>query len=454
MVFNDQDNGLPAWDQVWNMIRHYDVSQYILDHYTPLVDADGTLVMLRSDIMDHAYPLPPLQGPSSTTDLYFDAPTCAWGDIPNFLQVPGEPVAGIGGRNSHLDRDPGVDDGHRLGRRRIASAARPEDHRCRRRPGGGNGCALDRSRRRRPELQERSGAQERVHLVGANRPRIRAVVLAQRRQQCHAVLHRARCRPLRRVAWHRNVAAHLRRRSPPGSRRRSSWVRGKRHVQRAISLVCPRRCQPLVVSLARAHGSPTAFCGGCRCDRQGPRPLARHHLHHSSDGGDASGCPRRELSTMARLPCTPSTSGPQWVAEHAHGIARTLSVKVESHRGADCRIVVPVDLRADEPCGFRLQRSWYPGPVQEGRAGRSGARRPVPGAASPTVSSSWEWKERDGARPRPACVTSACDPSATEPAPEPLARLNDDCWRRSPRSATTSRRSHHARRPECSTTSR
>ncbi len=94
VIFNDQDNGLPVWDQVWNMIRHYDVSQYILDHYTPLVDADGTLVMLRSDLMDRAYPLPPLQGPSSTSDLYFDAPTCAWGDIPNFLQVPGEPVAG------------------------------------------------------------------------------------------------------------------------------------------------------------------------------------------------------------------------------------------------------------------------------------------------------------------------------------------------------------------------
>jgi len=61
-----------------------------------LVDTDQTLIMLRADLAAHAAPLPPLQGPSFTSDLYFDAPTCAWGDAPDFLQVPGEPAPGTG----------------------------------------------------------------------------------------------------------------------------------------------------------------------------------------------------------------------------------------------------------------------------------------------------------------------------------------------------------------------
>jgi hypothetical protein len=93
VVFKDDSNGLPEWDGVLNAVRHYEVSQYLLDHYVPLVDVDGTLVLLRSDLAAHAPPLPPLLGPSVTAGLYFDAPTCAWGDIPNFLRVPGEPVA-------------------------------------------------------------------------------------------------------------------------------------------------------------------------------------------------------------------------------------------------------------------------------------------------------------------------------------------------------------------------
>ena len=91
VVFNDQTNGLPEWDGIANMVRHYDVSQYILDHYSPLVDIDGQLIMLRSDLMAAASPLPQLSGTSLTSGLYFDAPACDWGDVPNFLRVPGEP---------------------------------------------------------------------------------------------------------------------------------------------------------------------------------------------------------------------------------------------------------------------------------------------------------------------------------------------------------------------------
>ncbi len=92
VVFNDLGNGLPEWDGVLNTVRHYDVSQYLLDRYVPLVDADGTLFMIRSDLARQASPPPQLVGPRLASHLYFDAPTCAWGDIPNFLKVPGEPV--------------------------------------------------------------------------------------------------------------------------------------------------------------------------------------------------------------------------------------------------------------------------------------------------------------------------------------------------------------------------
>ena len=94
VVFSDPENGLAEWDGVINMVRHYAVSQYILDHYVPLVDVDGTLIMLRSDLSSHAPPLPPVQGSDLTSDLYFDAPTCAFGDTPNFLNVPGHPIVG------------------------------------------------------------------------------------------------------------------------------------------------------------------------------------------------------------------------------------------------------------------------------------------------------------------------------------------------------------------------
>ncbi len=94
VVFNDVTNGLPQWDGIVNMVRHYLVSQYILDHYTPFVDVDGQLIMLRSDLVASAAALPHVSGTLLTSDLYFDAPTCDWGDAPNFLRIPGEPVPG------------------------------------------------------------------------------------------------------------------------------------------------------------------------------------------------------------------------------------------------------------------------------------------------------------------------------------------------------------------------
>ena len=88
VVFYGQDIGLPAWDGIEPTVRHYDVSQYLLDHYQPLADVDGQLVMIRDDLAASAPPLPPLVGNATARDLYLSNPECAWGFSPNFLVPP------------------------------------------------------------------------------------------------------------------------------------------------------------------------------------------------------------------------------------------------------------------------------------------------------------------------------------------------------------------------------
>src|SRR5207302_144912 len=44
VVFTDDRYGLPGWDGIPNMVRHYDVSQYILDNYRPLVSIRGQVL--------------------------------------------------------------------------------------------------------------------------------------------------------------------------------------------------------------------------------------------------------------------------------------------------------------------------------------------------------------------------------------------------------------------------
>jgi hypothetical protein len=88
VIFNDLTYGLPNYDGIWSMERNYLVSQYILDHYRPLLDIRGQLVMLRDDLFTHAYPLPHLTAKPRTSQLYFDMPACDWGYVPNFLVRP------------------------------------------------------------------------------------------------------------------------------------------------------------------------------------------------------------------------------------------------------------------------------------------------------------------------------------------------------------------------------
>ncbi len=80
--------GLPHWDGIQATVRHYDVSDYLLDHYVPLANVDGQWVMIRSDLAASAPALPALLGSSSTQDFYLSSPECAWGFSPNFLTPP------------------------------------------------------------------------------------------------------------------------------------------------------------------------------------------------------------------------------------------------------------------------------------------------------------------------------------------------------------------------------
>jgi hypothetical protein len=90
VIFNDETFGLPDYDGIWSMERNYLVSQYILDHYRPLLDTHGQLIMLRDDLVSQAQaqPLPQLTETPVTTGLYFDMPSCDWGYVPNFLIHP------------------------------------------------------------------------------------------------------------------------------------------------------------------------------------------------------------------------------------------------------------------------------------------------------------------------------------------------------------------------------
>jgi hypothetical protein len=88
IVFYGQGIGLPSWDGIEAMVRHYDVSDYLLDNYLPLANVDGQFVMIRADLAASAPPLPALAGTASTQNFYLSLPQCDWGFAPDFLARP------------------------------------------------------------------------------------------------------------------------------------------------------------------------------------------------------------------------------------------------------------------------------------------------------------------------------------------------------------------------------
>jgi hypothetical protein len=85
VIFDSTTIGLGGWDGLSNNVRHYIVSQYVLDGWTPIVRSHGVTLMLRDDLLAHAPALPTLDEAPVTTDLYFRT-ACSWGDTPNFYR--------------------------------------------------------------------------------------------------------------------------------------------------------------------------------------------------------------------------------------------------------------------------------------------------------------------------------------------------------------------------------
>lgn len=104
LVAFDAVIGLPAWDYVANEIRHYEVSQYLLDGWTPVLSTHGMLFMLRNDLLADRPELPTTEEPSETDDLYFSSHSCDWGAVPDFLPAPERPATAVDVPPSRLAR--------------------------------------------------------------------------------------------------------------------------------------------------------------------------------------------------------------------------------------------------------------------------------------------------------------------------------------------------------------
>ena len=67
-------DNLPAWDGVANQVRHYDVSEHLLDDYVPVQAVKGFVLMV-----------PRASGRPADPTLYFRSDPCDWDYVPNFL---------------------------------------------------------------------------------------------------------------------------------------------------------------------------------------------------------------------------------------------------------------------------------------------------------------------------------------------------------------------------------
>jgi hypothetical protein len=87
VIYDSDSIGMPIWDGITNDVRHYEVSEYVLRGWTPVLRTHGLLVMARNDLAA-SRPVPALTTRPQTTNLYFSGPSCRWGATPNFLRVP------------------------------------------------------------------------------------------------------------------------------------------------------------------------------------------------------------------------------------------------------------------------------------------------------------------------------------------------------------------------------
>jgi hypothetical protein len=78
-------NSLPSWDGIVNQVRHYDVSRYLHDHYVPVRDVGGFVLMARRE-----------RTAREADQLYFRE-DCDWGLVPDFFAPAPTPTAASAG---------------------------------------------------------------------------------------------------------------------------------------------------------------------------------------------------------------------------------------------------------------------------------------------------------------------------------------------------------------------
>jgi hypothetical protein len=98
IVYDSDRWGQPGWDAIPNMVRHYDVSQYILDNYRPLIRIQGQIIYgdAKANLSPGVALGLNLSAPVETTNLQFSGQNCNWGYAPNFLSTA--PVPSSTGR--------------------------------------------------------------------------------------------------------------------------------------------------------------------------------------------------------------------------------------------------------------------------------------------------------------------------------------------------------------------
>jgi hypothetical protein len=95
VVFDSTQVGLSTYDWINPAVRHYAVSQYILDGWVPLLKTHGFLVYIRRDLAASTASstasvvatMPSLIQPPTTANLWFST-YCSWGTVPDFLPSP------------------------------------------------------------------------------------------------------------------------------------------------------------------------------------------------------------------------------------------------------------------------------------------------------------------------------------------------------------------------------
>jgi hypothetical protein len=88
VVIYNSLTGLTAWDGLPNMVRHYEVSAWILRNYHPVVDYAGYLLFARNSgrHAPAALTADTLSGATARSSLYADSVfPCDWGYVPNFF---------------------------------------------------------------------------------------------------------------------------------------------------------------------------------------------------------------------------------------------------------------------------------------------------------------------------------------------------------------------------------